>query len=251
VIIFGYAGAALLVMNLLSRPLGGLVETLRRPKLFLRIVRGLVLVGSNIMAVIAFTNLDMATAYALIFLSPFMAKLVGYVLLGEKPSRLSLLLSGLAFVGVLVIVRPGFVPLNIGSAAALGLTLFFALGYMLGRRIGEENQTALSMILFQYAFLTLGAFPFALPHLLNLTLEPAQIALFIFAGCMTVFGTICASTAFTRAPASVVAPLHYSQMLWGVVFGAMFFSEFPDKFTIMGAGIIIAAGVALIWFSRR
>lgn len=250
-IVFSYAGFALIWMSVLSKPLGGFKETFRRPKLKLRILRGAILMGSNTLAIVAFTNLDMATAYALIFLSPFMAKIVSYLLTGERPSRISLLLSGLAFVGVLIILRPGEIPLNIGSVAALALTVFFAMGYIMGRFIGEENQTRLSMILFQYSFLTLASLPFALPHILELSLGPREILPMILAGFTAVIGTIFSSIAFARAPASVVAPLHYSQMIWGVLFGVLFFGEWPDGFTLLGAGIIIGAGLFLIWYSRN
>lgn len=246
VVMFSYAGAAVVWMTILSPLLGGFRETFRRPKLKLRMLRGAILVGSNVMAVTAFTHLDMATAYALIFLSPFMAKLMAFLLLGERPSRASILLSVMAFAGVLIILRPGEIPLNIGSIAALILTVFFSLGYILGRFIGQENQTFLSLILFQYSLITLGSLPFAAPHFASLDLGWHEALLIGMAGFTAVVGTICASTAFIRAPASVVAPLHYSQMIWGVLFGLAFFGEFPDGFTLAGASVIILAGLTLI-----
>lgn len=251
VIMFGYGSMALIWLTILSRPLGGFTETLRRPRLKLRVFRGAVLVGSNTMAVIAFTHLDMASAYALIFLSPFMAKLVGWALMGEKPRPISLILSALAFIGVLIILRPGVIPLNIGSAAALALTVFFSVGYTMGRYIGAENQTPLSLILFQYTFLTLGSAAFAIPHFATFTPHWHELAAIALAGFTAVAGTVCASTAFVRAPAGVVAPLHYSQMLWGVLFGALFFGEFPDHYTILGATIIIGAGLALLTLQKK
>lgn len=251
VVVLSYASSAVVWMTLLSRQLGGFSETFRRPKLKLRILRGVILMGSNTLAIVAFTNLDMATAYALIFLAPFMTKIVSYFLTGEKASIPSLLLSAVAFAGVLIILRPGEIPLNIGSMAAMGLTVFFALGYIMGRFIGPENQTPLSMILFQYALLTLGSLPFAAPHFSSISLGFPEIFSIILAGFTAVVGTICASTAFAHAPASVVAPLHYSQMIWGVLFGLVFFGEWPDFYTLLGASIIIGAGLLLIQYSRK
>lgn len=251
VVVCFYAGSAVAVMSILSPWLGGFPETFRRPKLGLRMLRGGVLTGCNILAVIAFIKLDMATAYALIFLCPFMAKLAAFILLGEKPDIRAIALSLLAFAGVLIILRPGMVPLELGSLAALGLTVFFAFGYVMGRYIGEENQTQLSMILFQYSFVTIASLPFALPHLGSFDFGLREGALFALCGTTAVVGTICISTAFARAPASVVAPLHYSQMIWGILFGLAFFGEFPDGFTLLGACIIIGAGLALIALNSR
>lgn len=245
------AGSAVIIMTALSGFLGGFAETFRRPKLKLRFLRGAVLMGSNITAIVAFTNLPMPTAYALIFLAPFMAKIASFALIGEKPDRKAVLFSLLAFAGVLVVLRPGVMPLEIGALAALACTVFFSVGYVMGRFIGEENQTPLSMILFQYSFVILASLPFAWPHLGTFDFGLREALLLTLAGCTAVVGTICVSTAFARAPASVVAPLHYSQMLWGILFGLLFFGEFPDGFTLLGASIIIGAGLLLVRYSRK
>lgn len=251
VVSFGYSFAAVVFMLVFSSRLGGVRETFARPKLFLRMARGLLLTFSNFCAVVAFSNLELATGYALVFLSPFMVKLLSVVLLGEKISLRSWLLSALGFAGVLIVLRPGYIPLNIGAIAALSLTVFFSLGHVLSPVIGEENQTRLSMSLFQYLFLALASAPFAFHDAGGSGLDLFSIALLIMCGMTAIGGAIFVATAFARAPARLIAPLHYSQMLWGILFGALFFGEIPDGITLLGAGVIAGSGLLLMKFSRK
>ncbi len=251
VVSFVYSSAAVGFMLLLSPWLGGLRETFTRPKLGLRMGRGLLLTCSNFCAVVAFSNLELTTAYAIVFLSPFMVKMLSVVLLGERISLRSWLLSALGFAGVMIVLRPGYIPLNIGALAALSLTVFFSLGHILSPLIGEKNQTRLSMSLFQYLFLAIAAAPFAFRDAGNASIDLFPAVLLLLCGVSAVGGAIFVTTAFARAPARVIAPLHYSQMLWGVLAGAAFFGEYSDGFTLLGAGVIAGSGLLLMKFSRK
>lgn len=248
---FSYSFVAVVCMLVFSSHLGGLKETFTRPKLPLRIGRGVLLTCSNFCAVVAFSNLEMTTAYAIVFLAPFMVKMWSVVLLGEKISLRSWLLSALGFTGVLIVLRPGYIPLNIGTVAALALTIFFSFGHILSPLIGEKNQTRLSMSLFQYLFLALASAPFAFYDLEKSDLDAFSAGLLALCGVTAIGGAVFVSTAFARAPARVIAPLHYSQMLWGILFGILLFSEYPDSMTLLGTGLIVVSGLLLIKFSRK
>lgn len=251
VVSFGYSLAAVALLMIFSSRLGGIRETFRRPKLPLRMGRGLLLACSNFCAVVAFSNLDLATGYAIVFLSPFMVKLLSVVLLGERISPRSWLLSALGFAGVLIVLRPGQIPLNTGVLAALALIVFFSLGHILSPLIGEKNQTRLSMSLFQYLFLALAAAPFAFRDFAGAGIDGFSAALLLVCGATSIGGAIFVTTAFARAPARVIAPLHYSQMIWGVLFGMLLFGEYPDGFTLLGAGVIAGSGLLLMKFPRK
>lgn len=140
--------------------IGGFKKTFTDPKLGLRMLRGLFLTISGFLSYIAFSNLELPTAYAFIFVAPFIAKIFSIFLTGENIRPRSWAITALGFLGVLIVLRPGMVPISIGSMAALGLSVMFAAGYVLGRYIGPENQTLMSMALFQYLFLTIAtAYP--------------------------------------------------------------------------------------------
>ncbi|MCC7305619.1 MAG: DMT family transporter [Alphaproteobacteria bacterium] len=230
--------------------LGGFRETFRRPKLKLRIFRGVLLTMTNLLAFYAFAHLPLAKAYAIIFLIPLMSKILSVFLMGEKITPASWAISAAGFAGVLIVLRPGWVPLELPALAALAITFIFALGYVLARYIGEENQTPLSMALFQYTFATIAAGSLAWDTFASHPPEPAALAAMAFIGICGGVGSMLVARGYATAPSASVAPVHYTQILWGVLFGALLFGEFPDLWTALGASVIIGAGLALIRASR-
>jgi drug/metabolite transporter (DMT)-like permease len=243
--------SSLVFLSLFSSKLGGFSDTFRLPKLRLRIFRGAVLAVSNFLAFYAFSHLELTKAYTLVFVSPLLAKILSVILMGERISPRSWVLSCIGFAGVMVVLRPGWVPLDSGSIAALGLTCFFSLGYVLARYIGEENQTPLSMALFQYGFLILGlAWP-AFRAWGDLQVSPSLLLLTGLVGLTSAMGSICVALAYARGPSAYIAPVHYTQILWGTFWGAVIYSEYPDLWTAAGGAIIITTGLMLIRSGRK
>ena len=109
-----------------SPMLGGIGETFRKPKLGWQLGRGVVLAISGILSFYTFANLELPTAYAIVFVTPFLSKILSVWLTGEKVRPACWVTSAIAFAGVLVVIRPGMVPLELGVLAALGLGVFFA-----------------------------------------------------------------------------------------------------------------------------
>ncbi len=239
-------------MCLLSKQLGGLSETFRRPQLKLRLFRGFVISFAHVCAYITFHNLDLATGYALIFAAPFIAKILSIFITGEKIRLRSWAITFLGFIGVMIVLRPGFVEMNIGFISALALAFFFAWGYVLTRYINQDNQTFLSMALFQYAFVAIYLFIPAVYLYINMdqSFEFKHILSILAINFSGFTGTILVSRAYSGAPTQVVAPIHYVQILWGALFSAIFFSEYPDEWTIIGASVITFSGLLLIKFTR-
>ena len=254
-ILVAFFGAffCVILLLVLSPFLGGLKATFTMPQLKLRIFRGAVLSCSSFLAFVAFSNIDLATAYAFIFAAPFISKILSVLILKENIRMRSWLISALGFVGVLIVLRPGIITISIGAAAALGLAVFFSFGYVLTRYIKSENQTLLSMALFQYAFVALfTAYPAYLTIQTTQSFNPdiLHTGIIIFYAFAVTFGSLFASKAYADAPTSVIAPIQYVQMLSGIILGAVLFAEYPDIWTLTGGGIIIAAGLLLIKFTR-
>ncbi len=250
-IAFFSASSSVFFLLLFSSKLGGIRETFARPKLKLRIFRGAVLSVSNFLAFYAFAHLDLTKAYALVFVTPLLAKMLSVVMLKERIPAIAWILSIIGFAGVLVVLRPGLVELDPGSLAALATCFFFSLGYVLARYIGEENQTPLSMALFQYVILivVLGIPVTGMLQDMTLPLQPLMLCAAI--GFTSALGSICVATGYARAPSAYVAPIHYTQIFWGAFYGALLYHEYPDIWTAAGAVIIIGAGLALVKAGQR
>jgi S-adenosylmethionine uptake transporter len=241
---FWVSVAGLAALLALSPRLGGLAQTFRTPYQGLQWARGLALAISGLLTIYAFMSLPLATAYALVFVQPFCAKALSAVLTGERPRPAAWAASAVGFAGVLIVLRPGLVPISWPALAALGSAGFFALGYVLTRHIGQANQTTLGTAIYRH-ILSLALLPLLAGGPGGLALVPADLPWVAVIGLFGVGGILTVSRAFAAAPAAYVSPVHYTQILWGVAFGALFFGEVPDAWTVAGAAVIIAAGLWL------
>ncbi len=232
--------------------LGGISDTARLPELPLRLLRGAIISISTLFAYLSFAYLELTTAYALIFIAPFLVKIFSVLINGEVIRPQSWLISALGFLGVLIVLRPGYVPLNIGSISAIALAVFWALGQIMARKIWIRNQTPLSLSLFQDLFLAFGMALYLLLYegVSAFILPVPYYIICALIGIVSIIASILVARAFANVPAAHIAPVHYTQMIWGGVFGILIFDEYPDLWTLIGSAIIIFAGLLLIRYSR-
>ncbi len=239
------AVAASVVLQMsFSRQLGGIQETLAKPHQKLQIIRGALYIVPGFLNFIVFAELPLSVAYAIIFMAPFITKILAMFILGEKIKPLSWGLTLMGFIGVLVVLRPGMIPIDWPVIFAFIGTFCFALGNVLTQKIGEENQTFLS-----YNIYTDVPFVFLLAIPAFVTFVPMPpVDLFITAsiGILGFIGMIAVSRAFATTPTQYIAPIHYTQIVWGIIWGMVFFSEYPDGWIITGSIIIITAGLILV-----
>ena len=200
--------------------------------------------AASVLSVIAFTTIPLAEVYALIFLAPLFVTLMSVFLLKEQvgPWRWFAIIAG--FAGVLLVVRPGFRELEVGHIAAVVVALLAAFSVILMRSLSSrETRTTMLGFLMLYiigfngvAMLVTGA--------RTPTLEEAAILL--VAGIFAATGNILLLRATRFAPANQLASTHYSQIVWAVVLGALFFQEEPDLLTILGLAIIGSSGLLTV-----
>jgi S-adenosylmethionine uptake transporter len=216
----------------------------RHPKLV--ILRGLAGAASGILAVFAFTTLPFAEAYALIFLSPSIATILSIFWLGEHVRWRRWFAVVLGFVGVLVIVRPGFEELGFGHLCALGVSFFSASTVIILRKLGPtERRVSLLGAVVTAALLSNGIL--MLDGFVWPTLD--DLPFILLAGICAGIAQLCLVVATRHAPANRVAPAQYSQMVWAILIGGLLFQEFPDAWAM--AGIVLIAISGIITFLRE
>lgn len=228
---------------------GGIRETFAKKYYGLQIARAATLTITTLCTIYTFMHLPLATGFSIIFLSPIVAKILSMLINRERIPWPLWLISVTGLAGVLIVLRPGITVLNIGHISALCVPLFFATSYVLSRTIGEDNQTRMSANIYCDAMLIVL---FAVPMMLQF--EPMPLPHFLLAvlySTLGAVGTVCVALAYARAPTAYVSSVHYTQIIWGALWGALLFNEYPDFWTIVGAGVIIAAGLALVWQSRK
>ena len=150
------------------------------------------------------------------------------------------------FGGVLIALQPSAQTITWPAMIALGGSLSFSLLLLITRSLRATPDIVMATSQFVGTFL-LGALmsPFGW-----VTPNAASLALFAVAGCISVTALICVNRSLKLAPASVVVPYQYSMIIWAVTFGVVVFGDVPRPATIVGAAIIIGAGLYIFLRER-
>ncbi|TPG51063.1 DMT family transporter [Rhodanobacter glycinis] len=206
----------------------------------LYLVRAVASAVGSIAAVIAFTALPMAEAFALIFLLPIFVTILSVLVLKEHVGwrRWSAVVAG--FIGVLVVLRPGFRVLGIGHLAAIICGLAGAIS-MIALRLSGPHEKRITL----YGAGMVGSMLFTGVLMLADFRWPtlAQIGLLLGYGLLAALASVLLMLATQKAPANHVAPTQYSQMLWAVVLGYVLFDDRLDWPMAVGIAIILGAGL--------
>ncbi len=198
---------------------------------------------TGVSAFYAFSVLPLAQVYAFIFAAPLIITVLSIPILGEKVGahRWAAVLLGL--IGVIVVLRPGAEALTLGHIAGLTAATGSAVVSVVTRKIGAEERSAVILlypmmgnVVAMGMIMPFVYVPMPIEHLGML----AVVSLFGFTG------GLCLVSAYRNGDAAIVAPMQYSQIIWGAAFGAMFFAEIPDRYTWIGAGIIVLSGVYVV-----
>lgn len=241
----GAASWPLVVVWILAR---SDVRALLRVRWGLHLLRGVLGVMMLWAFVYALSALPLTTAYTLFFVAPLIITLLSRPLLGERIglNRWLAIVGGLA--GVLVALRPGFEgALTWASLAVLLAALGYALSAITVRVLARTDSTA-SMVFWMLTMMTVGAGLLAVPGWV--ALRPEHWLLVAGVGVVGALGQFAITEAFARSEASVIAPLEYTALIWGVAFDALIWGQLPGAGTWVGAAIIVGCGVYLIRTER-
>ena len=206
-------------------------------------LRTLCTVVTGVTAFYAFSVLELAETYAILFATPLLITLLAIPLLGERVGLRRGLAVGVGLAGVLIVLRPGPDGLSLGHLAALTAAVCSSLSSIIMRKIGSDERSVVLLLYPMVAnFMVLGC---ALPFVYR----PMPVAHLGMLGIIAAFGfvaTLLVIMAYRRAEAVIVAPMQYSQMLWAIFYGYLIFDETPDEWTLTGAAVIIASGVYIV-----
>lgn len=209
---------------------------------------GLMRASSSVAITYAFVTIPLAEAYAIAFLIPLFTTILSVLVLKEKVPIERWVLVIIGFIGILVVVRPGFRELELGHFTALICAACASVTVIL-LRITSGNEKRSSICILQ-AFYIMAA-NLVLLGLTGFTMPSWDLLLILLCcGLMGGIAYLVQMASLARAPASILAPFQYSQFIWGLLFGAVFFSELPDFIGFVGVGIVIASGVGSVFSDR-
>ena len=213
------------------------------------LIRAALSVVVGILNILSLPHITLTTFYTLVFTSPFWVAILSTVFLREKMEREKIVVIMLCFCVILFMFRPGSGMFNIWSFCILAGAFLYSASMIVMRYLGpHESRTMIIIsgsVLSILVILPFLPFHFILPSL-------TDMGVFLIMGCVGAIGIMCVAFGFQTAPsASTVAPYHYSQMVWGALLGYFMFDEVPEKSTMIGATVIISAGLYLIWRETR
>jgi drug/metabolite transporter (DMT)-like permease len=214
-----------------------------KPKL--QILRGLILLSANICFFYAISVISLAKALTLAFIAPLIVTAFSPFLLGEKVGFRRWTAVIIGFIGSLVVIRPGFLEINIASIAALGTGVMYGFYLIITRKLSTSDNPLLTLLLTGLvgAVIVSLIIPFY-------WVKPTLNQWFMMGGIgvFACIGHLFLILSLKYADASKLAPLGYTEIIPNVLIGYYFFGNFPDNWTFLGLLIIVISG---IYISRR
>lgn len=241
-----YVFQTILMTAYLSRKNGTRFLHTRRP--ILQTVRGAMLLGSTLLVYFALANIPLADATSVLFFAPILVTLLSVVFLKESIGihRIAAVIAG--FGGVLLIVRPGLentspyllMPLGAAFLNATYLLLTRQLSSVEERDSTQFNTTAVGALILSILVLPIWETP-----------SPSTFALLVILGVIGAVGHFALISAFSHAPASVLSPFLYGQVLFASTISLVWFGDPLQPSMIAGAAILIASGLYIWWRENR
>ena len=230
------------VILALTRP-GAWTGLLRCENPWLQAGRGLLPLLASVTVILGLGFMPLADATAISFASPLLVVALSAPLLGERVALHSWVGVACGFAGVLVIVRPGAGTIAWAALFPLGTALFFALYQVLTRLVsrGDDPVTTLAWTVAIGLVLT----SLVLPPYWRPVSGPDWLLL-VLSGVLFGAGQFLLIRAFALAPAAVLAPFTYAQIVTAVAFGTVVFGDVPDLWTMAGTAVLILAGVYVL-----
>jgi drug/metabolite transporter (DMT)-like permease len=258
-IVFFRSACAIPPVLLIYALRGEFMEAVRTTRVFGQIGRGALSVGGMYSNFAALQRLPLADATAISFASPLITVALAAVILKEKVRIYRWTAVFVGFIGVIVMLIPHldfnqYLTVGAMSVAAIGsmlalLAACFNAGTVIQtRRLTQSEAT--SSIVFYFSLMTALAGLVSLPFAWH-TPTSFELLLLISCGLFGGVGHIFLTESYRYAPASVIAPFDYSSMLWALLLGYWLFGELPTVLVYVGACIVTAAGLFVIWRERQ
>lgn len=220
----------------------------RTKHLRMQILRSLFLVVATCFFFGGLRYLPLAENTAISFVSPVLIVIFAAPILGERPTRSRWIAVIIGFVGVLVLLRPGSGVLQPAALLPLGSAASYAMYQLLTRRLAGDS---VYTTLFYSGLVGTVAFTLALPWTLEqttITLREAGFVLLL--GGLAGLAHWLITASFLAAPASLLTPFTYLQLLWSTFMGWLAFGQLPDAGSVLGMAIIVASGLILALAER-
>lgn len=226
---------------------GRVRDALKSRQPVLQVLRGALLIADIWMYMLALRTVPLAEVQSITLVYPLLVTLFAVPLLGEKVGLFRLSAVAIGFLGALVIVRPGGVPLDWGALFAVGSGACYGLYITLTRKVSATDTPTTSMLYVGLVGLVIstgvGIFFWT----------PLDLTTGLLVGYIMLTGVVAHGMmilALSMAPASVLQPFNYTSLPWAIILSAVLFGQWIDPVSLIGAAIIVGAGLVVMGRER-
>jgi len=210
----------------------------------LHLLRGVLGVLMMVSFIYALRTLPLSTTYSIFFVAPLLITAMSVPFLGEKVGPRRWIAIGIGLLGVLVVLRPtGEGMLTLAGLAVLVSALAYAISAITVRLLAKTDSVQ-AMMVWLLLLMAVGSGILAYPEWKPIDL--AHLPLIAGLGVAGALGQYAITLAFKWGEASLIAPLEYTALVWGVCLDLAIWGVLPDKVTWIGAAIIVASGLYLL-----
>ena len=219
------------------------LATLKTKQLKLNLVRGITSVSAMLAWFYGISVIELAKATTLSFTNAIFGSLAAVLFLGEKMHARRWVAVLLGFAGVLVVLRPGLIEVNIGSMVILFSAVMWGISMVMMKQLTRTDSTV-GIIMWFTISTTVLTFPFAVVNWTWPSLE--DVFWLTVMGLLGSLGHLAAVSGFKLSDATAVLPMDFTRLVWVSLFGFLFFGEIPEIWTWLGAAIIISSTALII-----
>jgi drug/metabolite transporter (DMT)-like permease len=242
-----YAGQTIVVTPFAWHGAGhGFWKTRRLP---MQLLRSAFLLAATICFFGGLRYLPLAEGSSITFLAPIIVVAFSKLVLDEEPTRPRIVASVVGFVGILILLRPGSAILHPAVLLLIGAAFCNAFYQMLTRKL--MNEVPHTTLFYSALVGTVGLTAFVPFTLTETSFAPSDALLLLLLGTLAGAGHWCLTHAYLSAPASLLTPFTYLQIVWATTFGLLVFDQHPDGWSAVGMAIIGLSGLALALHERR
>ncbi|MPS48031.1 MAG: DMT family transporter [Methylobacillus sp.] len=209
----------------------------------LQLLRGLCMVGTNMLFISALRYIPLAEGTAIVYLTPLIVTILSGPLLGERVRPLQWFAVSLGFVGVLVMLRPGGALFTPVSLLAVGAAFTFSLYQLITRKLNATDSSATTNLL--SGLVGSAALTFIAPFFWQ-TPSAHHALLLLALGVSALLSHLLMTEAYKHANPATLAPFTYGQLIFAGLIGYLFFGHIPDLYSVIGITIICASGILVL-----
>jgi len=211
----------------------------KQPKL--QITRGILAIFSSLLFVYAVRYVPLTDAVAASFVAPFFLTIAGALILKETVGIRRWSAVAVGFCGAIIVIRPGMGVIHPAAMLVVVAAGIYAARQVIGRILADTDKTVTTVAYTAITASILISIP--LPFFFKMPTTIAAWVLLVGLAIVAALGEVMVIKALEIAEAASVAPIHYTLIIWGTIYGYFVFGQLPDQWTWIGTTIIVAAGL--------